>query len=180
MTKSKVSSCARWSVDEESSICDAFKNNLPLSMLILLLNERSEDAIVAKARKLGFGVSTVDGDRIFVAGVGYKGKHINRKSEATSDQTTASGIVYNALNEHSNLILAEKTKYVDYRVTLDAVNNLGEKEAKYNDIEPQASIILYDGLLANNLAVQILTENNLSVNPDIVRCLSIHILGGAL
>lgn len=40
----------------------------------------------------------------------------------------------------------------------------------------QQRIVPHDGLSANTLAVQILTENNLSVDPDIVYTLSSHIL----
>lgn len=43
--------------------------------------------------------------------------------------------------------------------------------------EPQ-SIIPYNGLSANALAIQMLREKNLSINPDIVHTLSVHILQG--
>lgn len=41
--------------------------------------------------------------------------------------------------------------------------------------EPQR-IIANNGIAANTLAVRMLTENNLSVDPDIVHTLSLHIL----
>lgn len=46
-------------------------------------------------------------------------------------------------------------------------------------VEPRR-IIANSGLQANSIAIRMLTEYNLSVDPDIVRCLSIHILGGEL
>lgn len=44
--------------------------------------------------------------------------------------------------------------------------------------EPRGEIIPYNGLSANALAVQMLREKNLSINPDIVHSLSVHILQG--
>ncbi|MDD3597089.1 hypothetical protein [Sulfuricurvum sp.] len=49
-------------------------------------------------------------------------------------------------------------------------------EALIRHLEPETRIIQHDGLSANTLAVRMLTENNLSVDPDIVCMLSKHIL----
>ena len=49
-------------------------------------------------------------------------------------------------------------------------------EALMEHLEPETRIITHDGLSANTLAVQMLIENDLSVDPDIVHALSLHIL----
>ncbi|HEX5329986.1 hypothetical protein [Sulfuricurvum sp.] len=43
-------------------------------------------------------------------------------------------------------------------------------------LEPETRIIAHDGLSANTLAVRMLTENDLRIDPDIVHTLSLYIL----
>lgn len=53
-------------------------------------------------------------------------------------------------------------------------------EAPMRHSEPATRIVPYDGFSANSLAVRMLIENNLSVDPDIIYQLSLHILKGML
>ena len=101
----KLSSCFHWTSDESNIIRNAYENNIPLPELMLQLEGRTEDAIVAQARKLGFGVLTLNGNRILVGELQHKGKHLNKKStvvKSVEATTTANIEVDN--NQHKIII----------------------------------------------------------------------------
>jgi hypothetical protein len=117
----KVSSNKPWTEIEKANLNHHIENRCLLSEIKLHLSGRSGDAILAQARKMGYGEEKLDnGDKCFVLGVKYRGKNKEKSTEATSDQTTASLDVQDTIKYLTDIVPHNQGK----EVTLTALNML--------------------------------------------------------
>jgi hypothetical protein len=78
----KVSSNKRWTEIEKANLNHHIENRCLLSEIKLHLSGRSADAILAQARKMGYGEQKLkNGDKGFILGVKYRGKNKVKPTE---------------------------------------------------------------------------------------------------
>ena len=143
----------RWTNDDEELFKNHLVDGIPVQYMMALFPSRSEGAIRLKAQVFEFGVITSreDGITRFYENIKSRVRGANALSET---------------DEVSSIINATEVAHPPQAVLSNGVDHS----------EPETHIIQYDGLSANVLAVRMLTENDLSVDPDIVHALSLHIL----
>lgn len=145
---------AKWTDDELTVLTQNLVDGFPVQRMKELISSRERGgAIQLKAQDFDYGVTTskVDGIKRFYADI----KSRILRTRAVSEMDDVNHIV-------NTIEAAQLTQ----AVPSNAVQH----------VEPETRIIQHDGLSANTLAVRMLTENNLSVDPDMVCMLSKHIL----
>lgn len=144
---------ARWSQDELNLLEQNLVDGFPVQRIKELIPTRELSAIIQKAQDFGFGITTSKEDGItrFYENIRSRVRGANALPETGE------------INSIIDILGAAQLAQAVPRHSID-------------HLEPETRIVLYDGLSANNLAIRILTENNLSVDPDIVCTLSKHIL----
>lgn len=145
----------RWTERELNTLSQNLVDGFPVPNMIELIPSREIGGIKQKAQDFGFGVITSKVDRItrFYANIRTRVRGANVSTE---------------VDEVSDII-----NVIEVAQPPQAVPNHGIAHT-----EPSGEIIPYNGLSANALAIQMLREKNLSVNPDIIHTLSVHILQG--
>lgn len=119
--RKKVSSGGRWTEIEKANLKNCIENGYLLSEIEHHLSNRSGDAILAQARKMGYGEQKLDsGDKCFVLGVKYRGKNKEKSTETTSDQTTVSAEEKDTNKYQTDIVPHNQGK----EVTLTALNML--------------------------------------------------------
>ena len=144
---------APWDENETRILAENIVDGLPVQSMKELIPIRGMGGIIQKAQQLDYGVKTskVDGITRFYP----NRKSRSRESRISTENDEPIGIV-------------------------DTLEDIQFQQAVLEHIEPEADIVPYDGFSANELAINILRDNGLDANPDIIRYLSIHILGGEL
>lgn len=103
--RKKVSSGGRWTEIEKENLKNCIENGCLLSEIEQHLSGRSGDAILAQARKMGYGEQKLDnGNKGFIEGVKYRGKNKAESTETNSDQTTASVDVQDTLKYRTDIV----------------------------------------------------------------------------
>lgn len=137
----------RWSIEEDVILSDLLTDGIKLSVLDAALNSRTADAIIRRASSKGYRLETLkDGAKKLYHGVKRRKKH--SKGKATEQNLAVTNSV-------------TKSKTLD----VDILSN--------NTLN---SNICITGLDANSVAIKILCDNHLSIEPLIVYQLSQHIL----
>lgn len=144
---------ARWTDDDTDLLTNNLVDGIAVQYMMALFPNRSEGAIIQKAQDFEFGVITSRED-------GITRFYENIKSRVRGANALP------VIDEVSSIINAIEVAQPPQAVPSNSIDHL----------EPETRIIAYDGLSANALAVRILAENNLRVDPDIVHALSLHIL----
>lgn len=142
-----------WSERELSTLSQNLHDGFPINSMTVLIPTRGIGAIKQKAQDFGFGVTTSKEDGItrFYENIKSRVRGANALSE---------------INEVSRIINTIEAAQPQQAMPSNDIDHL----------EPETRIVPYDGLSANTLAVRMLTENGLSVDPDIVHTLSLYIL----
>lgn len=142
---------APWSQRELSTLSQNLSDGCRVELMMTLIPTRGIGAIKQKAQDFGFGVTTSKEDGItrFYENIKSRPRGANASTE---------------VDEVNSIMVTQP---------LQAVQNHG-----IAPLEPEGEIIPYNGLSANTLAIRMLSENNLCINPDIVYTLSLHILQG--
>jgi hypothetical protein len=148
---------ARWSTRELTTLSKNLVDGFLVQRMMTLIPNRSDGAIKLKSQGFGFGVKTSneDGATRFYTNIKSRVRHANALAD---------------IDEINSIVSDIEVAQPNATVSSNSIDNL----------EPAAHIITYDGLSANTLAVRMLTEHNISINPDIVYMLSLHILKGHL
>lgn len=144
---------AVWTERELSMLSQNLHDGFPIHSMTVLIPTRGIGAIKQKAQDFGFGVTTSGED-------GITRFYENIKSRVRGANALS------VIDEVSSIINAIEVTQLPQVVLSNDIDH----------VEPATRIIAHDGFSANALAVRMLTENDLSVDPDIVHALSLHIL----
>lgn len=120
-TRKKVSSGGRWTDIEKENLKTYIENGCLLSEIENNLSGRTGDAILAQARKMGYGEQKLDSDdKGFIVGVKYRGSNKEKSAKTSSYQPSVFENIEN-ITECQNTIIADND---GKQITLTALSML--------------------------------------------------------
>lgn len=130
--KTKISSNKRWTEIEKGNLKKFIEDGYLLSEIENNLAGRTGNAILAQARKMGYGEQKFDsGDKRFILGVKYRGSNKEKSAKTSSYQPSVFEDIENT-TECQNTIIADND---GKQITLTALSML---EAGYIQPSPDS------------------------------------------
>lgn len=120
-TRKKVSSGGRWTEIEKENLKNCIENGCLLSEIEHYLSNRSGDAILAQARKMGYGEQKLDSDdKGFIEGVKHRGSNKEKSAKTSSYQPSVFEDIENTTECQDTIIADNDGK----QITLTALSML--------------------------------------------------------
>jgi hypothetical protein len=139
--KKVSSSNKRWTEIEMSNLKSYIEHDYLLFDIKQYLLDRSGDAILAQARKMGYGEQKLkNGDKGFVFGVKYRGKNKVKPTETSCLQTPVSVVEEDTTKRQKDIV----PNYTGKEVTLTALSMLevGSIQANPDSVRDMSLLIL--------------------------------------